>query len=200
MKIIFARHGETVFGAEGRFEGVSNSSLTDRGKAQARKLGQFCRKECVGKIYSSPLGRAKQTSLETSKVCNLKVTFKNELREICYGEWDGKKKIDLDQKILAMRKKNLFKFVNPGNYNGISGKSYEQLFNRLKPFFKKLKEETINILVVAHIGVVRCAIKYFEDIDSETFNNLEISNNYIYVVEFRENGLIASSTLLENER
>lgn len=75
MKVIFARHGETIFGAEGRFEGLSNSPLTDKGRVQARKLAEFCKKEGVEKIYSSPLGRALNTAGEISKTCNLCISY-----------------------------------------------------------------------------------------------------------------------------
>lgn len=199
MKIIFTRHGETVFGKEERFEGLSNSPLTQKGKTQARNLAEFCKKEGVEKIYSSPLGRGRETSEEISKMCQLKITFVQELKEACYGEWDGRKKIELDQKILSIRKKNLFKFINPGSYKDIKGESYEQLFNRLKPFFKKIKEEAGSLVIVSHMGVMRCAIKYFEDVDLDTFNNLKIPNNFLYIVEFKENGFITSSILLEKE-
>jgi|SRR3989344_7512359 len=199
MKIIFARHGETVFGQEERFEGLSNSLLTQKGKIQAKNLGEFCKKEGVKKIYSSPLGRAQETSKTVSKDCSLKIVLVNDLKEACYGDWDGKKKSELDQDILSKRKKNLLKFISPGNYKGVKGESYELLFNRLKFFFEKVKKETKNVVVVSHLGVIRCAIKYFKNIDTDTFNKLEIPNNYLYIVELNENSLVTSSLLLENE-
>lgn len=199
MKIIFARHGETVFGEEGRFEGLSNSPLTEKGKIQAKNLAEFCKKEGTQKIYSSPLGRSRDTSEEVSKACGLEVIFLDELKEACYGEWEGRRKTELDQEILSIRKRNLFPFVNPGSYNGIKGESYKLLFNRLSPFLKSVTEEKKNTIVVSHLGVMRCTIKYFKQIDSDTFNKLKIPNNYLYIVEFKENGLITSSALLEKE-
>lgn len=202
MKVIFARHGETVFGKENRFEGLSNSPLTQKGKTQAENLAEFCKKEKIKKIYSSPLGRARETAFEVSKVCGLEVIFLDELKEACYGEWDGEQKSKIKHqksKIWKEREKDLFRFVHPGSFNKHKGESYEQLVNRLKPFFEKMKGEVRNTVVVSHMGVMRCTIKYFEDIGLDAFNNLEIPNNYLYIVEFKENGLITSSVLLEKE-
>ena len=197
MKIFFVRHGETVFGKEEKFEGSSDSPLTDKGKRQIRKLGEFCKQNNVEKIISSPLKRAKVTAEEIGKACGVKVEFSDLFREICYGEWENKSKIKLQKlKIWKNRRKNLFKFVHPGSYNGHKGESYEMLFLRLKPFFKTITKENKNIVIVSHTGVMRCAKKYFEHIDSNAFNSLSIQNNYVYIVEVNRNNTNASSCLV----
>lgn len=40
MKIYFIRHGETVWNTLRIFQGSSNSPLTEKGREQAKKLGE----------------------------------------------------------------------------------------------------------------------------------------------------------------
>ena len=39
-KLYFTRHGETVWNVENKICGMTDSPLTERGRAQARALGQ----------------------------------------------------------------------------------------------------------------------------------------------------------------
>lgn len=202
MKIIFARHGETVFGTEGRFEGLSNSPLTEKGKEQIIKLGEFCKRNNIKQIFASPIERSKVTASEISKVCKREIKFLDILKEICYGEWEQKSKIihstssGQNSKLWTERKENLFKFVSPGIYKGHKGESYEMLFKRLKPFFEKLKKGSKTTIIVAHQGVMKCAKKYFENIDDNAFNNLSFPNNYVYIVDIDKENFSPSFCLV----
>lgn len=193
MILIFARHGETEFGKEEKLEGVSDSPLTEKGEHQVRLLVEFCKKKKIGKIFSSPLNRSLTTAKGVSKVCNLKVNIVEDLREVCYGKWEGKTKDNLVKlKIWKKREENLFEFIHPGKHQGIRGESYEFLYHRLKPFFKKLtREEKLAVLIVAHLGVVRCAMKYFDKIDNKAFAKFRIPNHYAYIMELK-NGEVRS--------
>jgi len=58
VRVLLARHGETVFNVEGRWQGQSDSALTERGLAQARQLAAALADEPVATVYSSDLGRS----------------------------------------------------------------------------------------------------------------------------------------------
>ena len=186
MKLIFARHGETENGKEKKFEGVLDSSLTLIGKSQAEKLAKFCLQENVKKIYSSPLGRAMQTAKIVSQILKIPVIVKEELKEICYGEFEGKSRDELEQlPIWEIRKKSFFDFVHPGNYKGIPGESYSMLYDRLIPFFKNLSQETEPVVIISHLGIVRCAKKFYENASDDQLRDFRVGNNAIYIVETR---------------
>lgn len=198
MKLIFARHGETKAGVQDRFVGLSDSPLAEEGRKQAKHLAEFCKGESVGKIYSSPLGRARKTSREVAKACKLRINYKKELKEICYGEWEGKRREDV--KILREwkeREKHFYTFLHPGEYNQKMGESYEMLYVRLAPFFARLEtsNEEKNILVISHNGVIRCARKYYEEITNDEFKNGGISNDHVYIVE-KKDEIITTSRVL----
>lgn len=86
---MFARHGETVFNVEGRWQGQSDSPLTERGLAQARQLAAALADEPLDAVYSSDLGRALNTAAELARPHKLPVRTDPRLREIDVGGWTG---------------------------------------------------------------------------------------------------------------
>ena len=95
VRILFARHGETVFNVEGRWQGQSDSRLTERGLAQARELARALADEPIAAVYSSDLGRAVDTAAEVAKLHHLAVTTDERLREIDTGAWTGKGRAEI---------------------------------------------------------------------------------------------------------
>jgi probable phosphoglycerate mutase len=96
VRILLARHGETIYNVEGRWQGQSDSPLTERGRAQARELGRALADEPVAAVYSSDLGRAADTAAEVAAVHDLAVVVDERLREINTGEWTGKGRNEID--------------------------------------------------------------------------------------------------------
>ena len=62
--IYFARHGETVWNVENKICGMTDSPLTEKGRQQARELGQKVKESGVhiDEILYSPLSRAADTA------------------------------------------------------------------------------------------------------------------------------------------
>src|SRR5207249_8628682 len=87
VRILLARHGETVFNVDGRWQGQSDSPLSDRGLAQARELGRALADEQIAAVYSSDLGRAMATAREVGAPHGLAVQAEPKLREIHVGGW-----------------------------------------------------------------------------------------------------------------
>lgn len=94
--MLLARHGETIFNVEGRWQGQADSPLTDRGRAQARELARALADETVGAVYSSDLGRAYQTASEVAAAHGVSVLTDPRLREIHTGDWTGKNREQID--------------------------------------------------------------------------------------------------------
>ena len=87
--ILLARHGETDWNRDGRFQGHADPALNELGRRQARELGLRLRGEQIGAIWSSDLGRAKQTAFYVASQVNSVVRLSGELREMDVGSWSG---------------------------------------------------------------------------------------------------------------
>jgi broad specificity phosphatase PhoE len=96
VRILLARHGETDFNVEGRWQGQSDSPLTERGLAQARELGRALADEPIAAVVSSDLGRAMSTAREVAALHGLEVIAEPRLREIDVGGWTRKNGAEID--------------------------------------------------------------------------------------------------------
>src|SRR5690348_7117717 len=96
VRILLARHGETVFNVEGRWQGQSDSPLTERGRAQAIELARALADERVAAVYSSDLGRSLDTATEVGAIHHLEVVADARLREIHVGEWTAKRRDEIE--------------------------------------------------------------------------------------------------------
>ena len=90
-RLYLVRHGETVWNAEDKMQGVKDSPLTENGIAHARKLGQTIKTLSmeIDKIYTSDLGRAFDTAKLISEVLELDVYKEERLRERNMGIFEG---------------------------------------------------------------------------------------------------------------
>ena len=93
---MLARHGETRFNVEGRWQGQSDSPLTDRGLAQARELGRALADDPIAAVFSSDLGRALATAQEIATRHQLTVNADPRLREIDVGGWTGRNGAEIE--------------------------------------------------------------------------------------------------------
>lgn len=87
--ILLARHGETDWNRERRFQGHADRPLNTTGRAQARQLAGLLAREPVTAIYSSDLERAHGTALIVSRTLGAPVVTVPALREIDVGTLEG---------------------------------------------------------------------------------------------------------------
>lgn len=89
VRLALVRHGETIANVEGRWQGQSDSDLTERGVEQSRGQAAALADEPLAAIYSSDLGRAIATARVVAEAQGLEVVPDRRLREIDTGRWTG---------------------------------------------------------------------------------------------------------------
>lgn len=88
-RVILLRHGETAWNAEGRYQGQLDSPLTASGLAQAHALAGRLSGERFAALYSSDLGRARQTAEAISARTDRPIITHAGLRERNLGAFQG---------------------------------------------------------------------------------------------------------------
>ncbi|MBQ9673270.1 MAG: histidine phosphatase family protein [Ruminococcus sp.] len=168
MKIYFARHGQTDWNKNNKVCGLTDVSLTEKGKEQAKNLAEKLLTENIDIIISSPLKRAVQTGEIISSVIGVPIIIDNRVIEQSYGIYEG---VDIHNQDFLENKKN-FAYKYPG------GESMMQVAARVYSLIEefKLKYQEKNVLVVCHGGVCRIANTYFCDMTNQEFFNFNLPN------------------------
>src|SRR5438552_16646378 len=89
MRLLLARHGETTWNAERRFQGRTEVGRPPRGRGPAGALGGALRGYRIAAAYVSPFRRARETAEVALAGTGVPVTPVEELRELSLGEWEG---------------------------------------------------------------------------------------------------------------
>ena len=90
MILILTRHGETVENVTGIIQGQTDGHLTEKGVQQAKLLAKRLKDEKIDVIYSSDLGRTRNTTKEIIKFHKCPVHYIKELRERYLASFEGK--------------------------------------------------------------------------------------------------------------
>lgn len=91
------RHGETAWNLERRLQGMQDSALTERGRAQAAGIGRALKAELAGAcgptvFLRSLLGRTRETSLIVGRELGLDpAAWRDDprLAGVGFGRWEG---------------------------------------------------------------------------------------------------------------
>ncbi|MGH8085190.1 MAG: histidine phosphatase family protein [Lysobacter sp.] len=155
MKLILARHGETPWNAEGRYQGQSDIPLSPVGEAQARALGERLRDVPIARAVASPLGRARQTAEFALGERRAMLSTDPGLMEIAHGTWEGLLASEIDardpDRLQAWR-------VTPHEVLMPQGESLQHVFDRAWPALERAADglgTDDTLLVVAHDAVNR---------------------------------------------
>jgi broad specificity phosphatase PhoE len=89
VRLLLARHGQSVWNELKRFQGTSDVPLSPLGRAQAEALGRALREYRVAAAYVSPMRRAVETAEIALAGTGIPLVPTEELRELSLGDWEG---------------------------------------------------------------------------------------------------------------
>ena len=159
MKLIIVRHGETLENTKGITQGQSNFQLTQNGIEQAKKVSNMLKNTKIDIAFSSDLDRTVDTCIEILKFHNNAKFIKTPiLREQSKGIFEGKTREEKSRLL-----KESIKFYHEWAPTG--GESLIEVWERVIPFFEKIKEEypDKNVLFVSHGGPISCLLTYLHN-------------------------------------
>jgi probable phosphoglycerate mutase len=152
--ILLARHGETDWNRENRFQGHADPPLNETGRAQAAQLATALAAEPLAAVYSSPLRRAFETAQILAAPHGLVPVPVDALREVDVGSWEGLTRAEIEERFPEQ-------FARWRGYEAgwEDGESYEEMSRRVIAGLLELAtaHEGERILAVSHGGPVRAA-------------------------------------------
>ncbi|MCD4783926.1 MAG: histidine phosphatase family protein [Candidatus Eremiobacteraeota bacterium] len=214
MKIYLIRHGESIYNKNGILQGHIDIPLSDKGREQAIKTADRLKHDIkknelkVVAVYSSDLKRATQTAQKTIDILkddglDFPIHYRENLREILLGVWEGKTKNQLYSEkekdgVSLFEKwiKNPESIV-PEGAEAISN-FYDRAIKALSEIIFAYKENVPDgksaIIVFAHGGVLSMILNYIYGKDPANFVRFAFPNARGFVVEYEgETGEINES-------
>ncbi|MCQ4287007.1 alpha-ribazole phosphatase family protein [Pseudomonas stutzeri] len=165
------RHGETVSG--GGFRGRLDDALTEAGWQQMRhavtKAGPWDR------IITSPLRRCAAFAVEWSEQCNLPLEFEPDLRELDFGDWEGRTAAGL----MVDQSDALGRFWNdPYGYTPPGGERLIEFETRVLTVIERLTDRFAGerILLITHAGVMRLLLAEARGLPRGQLLQIEVSH------------------------
>ena len=190
MEIYFVRHGQTIWNVEKRFQGLSDSPLTELGITQAKLLGEKLKDIKFDKFYSTSLKRAYDTANYIKGNRKQKVEIFDDFVEISMGDMEGIKQEDF-KKLYPEQVKNFFfnqLEYNPSSFGGESFLEVRERVIRGLNKFIELNKNYERVLVVSHGATLKTLLHYISGKDISTLSDEVIPKNTSYTIVKYENG------------
>lgn len=146
MRVYMIRHGESETNRNKKWSGWMDVHLTDKGKEDAKKAGDFLKNISFEKIYTSDLSRA----IETAKIAIPDCCYETSplLREVNVGT--------LQNQPLSILTKEQGERTLKYGYGDFNGETRAEFYSRICQFKKELEKlncETVAIF--SHAGWLR---------------------------------------------
>jgi broad specificity phosphatase PhoE len=173
MTIHLARHGQTAYNHEGRFQGHLPVPLDATGREQAAALAEVAAGVEIVSMMCSPLRRARETADIVAGRIGLEPTEDARFAETDTGDWTGRSFAEIraeDPEGFARFERSDPAFRYPG------GESFAEQSDRVQAGLADLRARpaALPALVVCHRGVIRLALAVA--LGDETAGGREIAN------------------------
>ncbi len=154
LRLHLLRHGETTFSQSGGYCGILDVELTEEGHAMAQAYADAYKDVPWQAIYCSPLTRTQQTATPISKATGLELSLREGLREISYGEWEGKEKNEIRR---TLGEDHEDWMTEPAWNPPTGGETAVQVASRAMEVIAEIEEKYVegHVLVVSHKATIR---------------------------------------------
>jgi broad specificity phosphatase PhoE len=183
--ILLARHGETDWNRDGRFQGHADPPLNATGRAQAVELASAVASEKLTAVYASPLRRAFETAEIVAAPHELEPGAVEALREVDVGSWQGLTRAEVESRFPEQYARWL------GHGQGWEdGETYERMAERVIEALLELAaaHDGERILVVTHGGPIRAAFAFADGTSHAAARRSGPSIANVFVAEFAIEG------------
>lgn len=167
MKLIVARHGETLWNVQNKVLGRTDIPLNDVGIKQAEELAEDLNQFGIQVVYASPLERAAKTGKIVAERNGANFVVLEELIEQNFGVFEG---IDrTDEKYQQAKRKYAMRYPE--------GESYFDVVARVYPLLFEIRKKNIDgTVIITHGGICRIINSFFEAQSNEEFASFTMPN------------------------
>ena len=168
MILYVIRHGETEWNRKKLLQGWHGEDLNERGVLLAELTAEGLKDTHFDLCYTSPLIRARHTAEIILKGRDVPIIEDDRLKEICFGEWEGKscdltKPMEIDRENFILLQTDSFRYQAPKG-----GETVMDVIDRCADFFAELTSDPSladkTILISTHGAACRALLNpFYED-------------------------------------
>ena len=169
--VILVRHVEHVLQREVLLGRTHDAPFTERAKEQLAVLAESLRDEHVTAIHSSPRRRALDTAAAIAAAHQMPVEMREELDELNYGEWSGRRIQELAHHPHWRRWNRRRSAWRPPN-----GESMRDLQTRMLRYAAEFggADSGETIIAVTHAEPIRALLLYVAGIPIDDFMRIDV--------------------------
>ena len=167
LLFLLARHGQSTWNAERRWQGQGDPPLSAQGRLQASALADALAGEGVEALVSSDLARAAETADIVARRLGLSPPrLEPRLRERSLGAWTGRTAAEIaaswPEELARLRAGD--PELRPGG-----GESGRELAQRVRAALRELAAEPPGrrVALVTHLGVIRTLVPGFRPANAQ---------------------------------
>jgi broad specificity phosphatase PhoE len=153
--VFLARHGQTAYNLEGRFQGQQPVPLDDTGREQAAELAERAAGYRFATLWCSPLLRARETAETVSARIGLEPREDPRLMETDAGDWTDRTFADVQAEAPELFEEF---FTGAPSFAFPGGESFAQQEVRVDAALCEIEAGALPALVVCHGMVIRAAL------------------------------------------
>lgn len=186
--IILVRHGENDWSKQNKLAGwLPGVHLNETGHQQAAAVAQRLAVLPIKAVYSSPVTRCLETAAYIADTHRLAVQQLDELGEVRYGDWEGKK-------IKKLARKPLWRAVQffPSRARFPGGEALREVQFRAVQALEETaaRHEKEMIIAVSHADVIRLVLAHYLGVHIDLFQRLVIAPASASVISLNRDGLV----------
>lgn len=184
-RLLLVRHGETDWNAEHRWQGHTDTALSDLGRRQAALLRERLAVEPLVAAYASDLSRAWDTATIALAGRDVPLHARVGLREINLGEWQGLTTSEIRQRWPGQLE--MF-WGADGAARPIGGETRSEMQSRVAEAVEEIAAAHPDgqVLIVSHGGALRGVACWALGAPTSSSNRLEVDNCALSILELRD--------------
>jgi broad specificity phosphatase PhoE len=184
-QLFLIRHGETVHNVAGIAQGWNDSALSDNGTRQAERVAMRIAALKPTELYSSPLGRALSTAQLIADKAALDVTALDDLREMSYGQWEGKSFLDVRRDY----EHDYQRWIGDADHPCPDGESHNDVLRRMRRAFEEIESRGNGrgrrVVIVTHGTAIRIGATALLNIPVSAARQFAVDNASINLFVWR---------------
>jgi broad specificity phosphatase PhoE len=166
--VLLARHGETDWNRDHRWQGYTGPPLNQTGRQQAAELA--AQVNDIDVVYSSDTERAYETATIVAERHGLQVETDSRLREVNFGLWEGLTRAEINERFSG----GFSRWLSGESSTPDGGEADEVMAERVLAALHDIaaRHEDSRVLVVTSGGPIRAVEAHLRGIDQKTARRL----------------------------